>query len=89
MGRLERKDKGGQVMATTKVDMVNSPPHYTAGSIECIEAIEAALGPEGFKAFCRGNALKYTWRSEMKNNSNQDLAKAIWYLNRIGETEHK
>lgn len=24
-------------------DMVNHPPHYTAGGIECIEAIRAAI----------------------------------------------
>jgi hypothetical protein len=23
-------------------DMINSPPHYTAGGIECIDAIRAA-----------------------------------------------
>ena len=63
-------------------DMVNSPPHYTQGGIECIDAIEAALGPEGFEAFCRGNIIKYTWRSPGKNGQ-QDLEKARWYLNRI------
>ena len=34
-------------------DMVNNPTHYTHGAIECIDAIEAALGPEGFIAFLR------------------------------------
>ena len=29
-------------------DHVNNPPHYTAGTIECIEAIRAALGKDGF-----------------------------------------
>ena len=27
-------------------DEVNHPVHYTAGTIECIQAIEAALTPE-------------------------------------------
>ena len=43
--------------AVPKSDMVNSPPHYNQGGIECIDAIEAALGKEGFRAYCRGNAI--------------------------------
>jgi len=66
---------------TPEPDPVNHPPHYNAGAIECIDAIRAALGREGFIAYCRGNALKYAWRSEHKGGS-EDLAKAAWYLNR-------
>ena len=62
-------------------DPVASPQHYTAGSIECIDAIRAALGDEGFLAYCRGNALKYVWRAPLKASA-QDLRKAIWYLDR-------
>jgi hypothetical protein len=63
------------------VDMVNSPPHYQSTTgIECIEAIRAALGEEGFKAYCRGNAIKYIWRE--KADSIEDRKKAIWYLKR-------
>ena len=64
-------------------EMVNHPPHYGQGEVECIDAIESALGAEGFKAYCRGNAMKYLWRSEYKGNSEADLSKANWYLNRI------
>lgn len=64
-------------------DMVNHPPHYTAGAIECIDAIESALGEAGFAAYCRGNALKYTWRAGLKGDATTDLAKARWYLNRV------
>ena len=63
-------------------DYVNHPPHYTAGTIECIDAIRAALGPEGFKAFCRGNSIKYLWRYNRKGG-NEDLEKAIWYTNKL------
>ena len=66
----------------TGPDMVNHPPHYTSGDIECIDAIEAALGREGFVAYCLGNALKYIWRSGLKDNEDEDLKKAIWYLER-------
>ena len=64
-------------------DYVNHPPHYTNGAIECIDAIEAALTPEEFRGYCKGNALKYTWRERHKGGD-QDLQKAQWYLRRLG-----
>jgi hypothetical protein len=62
-------------------DPVNHPDHYTAGNIECIDAIQAALTPEQFIGYCRGNAIKYIWRADRKGGI-QDIQKAIWYLNR-------
>jgi hypothetical protein len=64
-------------------DPVNNPAHYTAGNIECIDAIKEALGPEQFKGFLRGNVLKYLWRCEHKGNAVQDASKAEWYLKRL------
>lgn len=61
-------------------DAVTNPAHYTAGGVECIDAIRAALGDEGFAAYCRGNAMKYTWRVSLKHNDAQDSAKGAWYL---------
>jgi len=66
----------------TTADMVNHPAHYQ-GKVECIDAIESALGPEGFAAYCRGNALKYTFRAGKKGPAALDLAKAVWYIERI------
>ena len=66
-------------------DLVNSPPHYTQGSIQCIDAIEAALGTEGFLTFCRGNIIKYNWRAEHKGGID-DLEKSRWYLNKLIDT---
>ena len=68
--------------STEAADPVNNPPHYNQGDIEAIDAIEAALGPEGFKAYCRGNAIKYLWRAELKHDNQEDWAKANWYINR-------
>lgn len=69
-------------------DAVNSPQHYTAGGIECIDAIKAALTPEQFTGFCRGNAIKYLWRAGRKNSTTEDLAKAAWYVQKeIGHHE--
>ena len=67
-------------------DMVNHPSHYTAGGIECIDAIEASMTAEAFKGYCKGNALKYIWRYE-KKGSVESLQKAIWYLNKLIEVE--
>ena len=71
-----------------QIDLVNHPPHYNQGSIECIDAIEAALGTEGFLAYCRGNMIKYLWRAEHKNGA-EDLHKARWYADRIVQTLRK
>lgn len=62
--------------------MVNHPPHYTQGGIECIDAIQAALTPEEFRGYCKGNALKYTWRERSKGQD-ESLKKAVWYLARL------
>ena len=60
-------------------DMVNHPPHYTNGGIECIEAIQAALTEDEFRGYIKGNAMKYLWRERHKGGD-QDLQKAAWYL---------
>ena len=64
-------------------DPVSAPAHYNNGSIECIDAIEASMSPEGFKGYCKGNALKYIWRMSYKQKPVQDLRKARWYLDRL------
>lgn len=64
-------------------DLVNHPPHYTAGKVECIDAIEAAvMGLDAFEGYCTAAAIKYLWRWKRKGGV-QDLDKAIWYINRI------
>ena len=88
-----KKDREGHEnymkrMIREEVDLVNNPPHYTQGSIQCIDAIEAALGTEGFLAFCRGNIIKYNWRADHKNGS-EDLEKARWYAEKIVQTLRK
>lgn len=64
-------------------DMVNSPDHYTQGSIECIDAIEEVVKHlDGMEAMCTGNAIKYLWRWRHKNGA-EDLKKAVWYIQRM------
>lgn len=63
-------------------DMVNAPPHYRQGAVECIDAIRAALTAEEFRGYCKGNALKYIWRERHKGGD-ESLAKANWYLHKL------
>lgn len=58
-------------------DPVNHPSHYTwlPNGTEVIEITE-------HMNFCLGNAIKYILRADHKDNTIQDLEKAIWYINR-------
>jgi hypothetical protein len=53
--------------------------HYRKGSIECIDAIRAALTPEEFRGFCKGNVLKYAFR-ELYKGGDDDLRKCADYI---------
>lgn len=75
--------------APVKEDMVNSPSHYTQGSIECIDAMQAMLSEEEFIGFLRGNSFKYRWRMRDKRQAVQDLRKAQWYENRLKDIFEK
>jgi len=79
---VEWVDNGKPIQLAREPDMVNSPPHYRQGSIETIDAIKAALTPEEFRGYVKGNAMKYVWR-ERNKGGDQDLEKAAWYLNRL------
>lgn len=67
-------------------DNVNNPKHYNLNhrGIECISAIEAALTPEEFRGYLKGNILKYTWRERYKNGL-EDNRKAEWYVKKLVE----
>ena len=64
-------------------DQVNHPSHYTQGSIECIDAIASALGPDAFIEFLRGQVIKYMWRLGHKGDALQDAEKGTWYASRL------
>ena len=59
----------------TKNDNIQHPKHYTShpSGIECIQ-ITRHMG------FNLGNAIKYIWRADLKNDALEDLEKAVWYL---------
>lgn len=73
--------------AKEEFDNVDCPQHYNKGGVECIEAIKAAMDPEVFKGYLKGNAMKYLWRYEDKGKPVEDLRKCIVYLNWLLEEE--
>lgn len=58
-------------------DVVNHPKHYTShpSGIECIQITE-------HMSFTLGNAVKYIWRADLKDDAIEDLKKARFYLDR-------
>lgn len=64
-------------ITTAVANAVDHPPHYTQhpSGIECIQITE-------HMGFCLGNAVKYIWRADLKQNALEDLKKARWYLDR-------
>jgi hypothetical protein len=58
-------------------DQVNKPKHYTShpSGIDCIQITE-------HMSFNLGNAIKYIWRADLKNDAIEDLRKAEWYIRR-------
>ena len=48
-------------------DMVNSPPHYTGGSIECIDYMKEVLSAAEYIGYLRGNMIKYQHRCRDKS----------------------
>lgn len=64
-------------MEKTLRDVINHPSHYTShpSGVECIQVTE-------HMSFCLGNAVKYIWRADLKNDAVEDLKKAAWYIDR-------
>lgn len=75
MGWVDKEDSATEVK--TSHDPVNHPKHYTAhpSGVECIQITE-------HMGFNLGNAMKYIWRADEKNNAVEDLRKAVWYVQR-------
>ena len=54
------------------MDAIN-PQHYRQGPFECIELIRNL-------PFSQGAAIKYLWRLGMKDDIDQELDKARWFI---------
>ena len=62
-------------------DLVNAPPHYTKGQIECLEYIL----DQNF-CYLAGQVIKYVTRYRHKGKAKEDLSKAQFYLTKLIET---
>lgn len=58
-----------------KKEAVKHPTHYGKhpSGIECIDVVQ-------HMSFNLGNAVKYIWRADLKNDAIEDMKKAIQYL---------
>jgi len=65
-------------------EAVNHPKHYVShpSGIECIQITE-------HMGFSLGNAVKYIWRADLKNDAIEDLEKSVWYIQREIERRKK
>lgn len=70
-------------------DMVNSPRHYTRGSMETIDYMEFLFGTEALATYCMINSFKYRDRAPYKGKNEEDLKKCEWYVNKYNELENK
>lgn len=70
-------------------DEINSPSHYMLfPDMEAIDVIKAALTPEEFKGYLKGNALKYRLRAGDKGPAEKCIGKARWYQDRLMSEVH-
>ena len=63
----------------TKNDNIEHPRHYTShpSGIECIQITR-------HMAFNLGNAVKYIWRADLKNDAIEDLVEIVNYVKNKG-----
>ena len=72
---------------TRAASPVSHPSHYTAGKIECKDAIASAItNLTGIEAHFTGCCLKYLWRWKGKN-AVEDLKKCRQYLDWLIEMQ--
>lgn len=75
----DKVDSGSLIVSESEKDPdpVNHPPHYKnhPSGVECITITE-------HMGFNLGNATKYIWRADLKNDAIEDLKKAAWYIDR-------
>ena len=58
------------------METVNHPNHYQGNGMEVINVIDAFNLNVNL-----GNAIKYILRAGHKGDRNEDLRKALWYIN--------
>lgn len=87
----KKKEEPEQKPPKTKpvADLVNHPPHYCTGDIECWDAMMSAFGAEWMMAYANVAAFKYSWRAKHKGKFAEDMRKAAWYNERAAELKER
>lgn len=73
-----REDYGKKGPPWEKSNHINRPPHYTFGKFEVIDVLEDWFPTEPLL----WNAVKYLARWNKKGSSQENLHKALWYIQR-------
>ena len=60
-------------------DVVKKPSHYQLFDSEAIDYIRSCLTDGEFKGYLKGNGLKYRLRAGKKDDTEQDIRKALEY----------
>ncbi len=82
--RIDGKSEWNDIGKFFKNDNINKPKHYQGNGMEAIDVIES------FELdFNLGNAIKYILRAGKKDDKNQDLKKACYYIERAILKEEK
>lgn len=77
----------GMLEPVEEKEMVDHPSHYNQFKRETIEEMRLLFGDEAVKGFCKCNAYKYQRRAKFKENEEEDLNKAEWYLDYLEKME--
>ena len=64
---------------------INHPKHYNQYPVEVIDMMIRIWGEEATRTFCILNAFKYRMRVGHKDDTQSDLAKEKWYLDKAKE----
>lgn len=68
---------------------INHPKHYNQYPVEVIDMMIRIFGEEQTRTFCILNAFKYRMRIGHKDDTQSDLAKEQWYLDKAKELSNR
>lgn len=68
-------------------DEISNPAHYDLfpDGMQAIDVIRAALTPEEFSGYCKGNFLKYRLRAGEKGPAEKCIGKSEWHRTELRE----
>ncbi len=88
MNYPERRPPYAKVISPADKE-VNRPAHYTAGTVECIDAMESSMTEEQFIGAMKYQIGKYMWRWDTKGVTDDldENEKSLVKLINLGKAE--